>query len=82
MSSKEKNMSDVLTMAEIERTYDGEWVLIGDPETDDSMRVIRGTVLYHNRDRDTFDRESLKFHPKRFAVVSLRAAPEGMEYVL
>jgi hypothetical protein len=79
---EESDMSDVLTIEEITSRYGDEWVLIGDPETDEFLNVKRGVVLYHHRDRDTFDRESLKFRPKRFAVICLREAPEGMEYVL
>jgi hypothetical protein len=45
-------MSDVLTIDEINRRYPDEWVLIGDPEKDDSGRVVRGEVLCHSRDRE------------------------------
>ena len=35
-------MSDVLTVGEIESQFRSEWVLVGDPETDESLHVQSG----------------------------------------
>ena len=43
-------MAEVLTRAEIESKYDGEWVFIGDAEFDEQMRVVSGRVLVHNKE--------------------------------
>ena len=75
-------MSVIMTIHEIEDRYDGEWVLVGNPITDDQLNVVKGEVLLHHPDRDVFDREALKHKAKRFAVLSLRKTPEQMEYVL
>jgi hypothetical protein len=34
--------------------------LIGDPETDESQRLLAGTVLFHSPDRDDVDRKLLE----------------------
>ena len=75
-------MNDALTMAEIAQRYNGEWVLIADPETDQNLNVVRGRVLFHSPDRDEFDRESLKFQGNRFAVRYVGDPVEEMEFVL
>ena len=45
-----------MTIEEIEREFEGEWVLVGDPETDEFLQVVRGKVLCHSRDRDDITR--------------------------
>lgn len=51
-------MAQVLNIDEIKSRYDGEWVLIGDPVTDESLSVIRGNVLSHSKDRDEVYRKA------------------------
>ena len=45
-------MAEILNIDEIKSRYDGEWVLIGDPVADESLTVVRGSVLWHSKDRD------------------------------
>lgn len=75
-------MDKVLTIAEIQSQFESEWVLVEDPQTNETLEVQSGKVLYHSQDRDEFDRRVLEFHPKRFAVVYTGKMPEGMEFVL
>ncbi|MDE2780192.1 MAG: hypothetical protein OXI91_11030 [Chloroflexota bacterium] len=44
-------MDKMMTWAEIEEAFDGEWVLIEDPETTCSQEIISGRVIYHSSDR-------------------------------
>ena len=75
-------MSSVLTMAEIEVRFNGEWVLIADPETDENLNVVKGRVVYHDRDRDAFDRKSLELPGRNFAVRFIGEPVPEMEFVL
>lgn len=75
-------MGEVLTIAEIKSAYESEWVLVEDPQTNADLEVQSGTVLYHSKDRDKFDRKVLGFHPRRFAVLYTGEVPEGMVLVL
>lgn len=75
-------MGEVLTIAEIKSAYESEWVLVEDPQTNADLEVQSGTVLYHSKDRDEFDRKVLGFHPRRFAVLYTGEVPEGMVLVL
>lgn len=56
-------MAEVLTIDEINRLHPDEWVLIGDPETTDSLEVLSGTVLWHSKDRDEDYRKSAELKP-------------------
>jgi hypothetical protein len=42
-----------MTVEEIQDTFKNEWILIKDPSTDESFRVIEGMVIWHGIDRDT-----------------------------
>ena len=76
-------MEHILTMDEIRRRYDGEWVLIADPEVNDYQEVLHGRVVYHHADRDVFDREVLKLPPRKMVAVEFMGDPDPkMEYIL
>jgi len=45
-------MNEVLTRAEMEARFDGEWVLIAEPEVDEDRDVRRGRVVFHGKDRE------------------------------
>ena len=38
-------MEQEMTIEEIESQFDSEWVLVGDPETNEHLEVLRGKVL-------------------------------------
>lgn len=44
-------MNEIMTAEEINARFDSEWVLIGDPETEENLMLKRGTVLWHGKDR-------------------------------
>lgn len=75
-------MEQVMTIEEIEKQFDHQWVLIADPQTDDALEVKGGRVLYHSKDRDEFDRNSLGFKAARFAVLYIGKMSDEMEFVL
>jgi hypothetical protein len=75
-------MNEILTMEEIERRFDGEWVLIEDPELTEGLKVVRGKVIWHSKDRDEVHGRLLELRPRHAAFFHIGKPPEGMEYVL
>ena len=77
-------MAEVLTIDEINERFPDEWVLIGDPETDESLEVRRGKVLCHSKERDEVDQAAIDLAPpKRIAVLYTGALFEDdVEYIL
>ena len=75
-------MYETLTLKEIEDRFPSEWVLIGDPQTDETQRLLGGKVLFHSPERDEVDRRLLELRPSRFAFRYLGTMPEGMALVL
>jgi hypothetical protein len=60
--------------------FDSEWVLIDDPQTDESLEVEAGYVVWHSKDRD--DRKAIELRPRRFALLYTGRMPEGTAIVL
>ena len=71
-----------MTIGEMESSFDSEWVLVGDPVTDEAHNVVRGTVLHHSKDRDEVYRRGLELRPKRVAFLYLGRPPEGTAIVV
>lgn len=75
-------MENVLTLAEIQSRFESEWVLVSDPQTNESLEVLSGKVLYHSKDRDEVYRKAVEVRPKRFAMLYTGTIPQGTEIVL
>lgn len=75
-------MNEVLTMSEIESQFDGEWVLVEDPELTPQLEVLRGKVLYHSKERDDVYQKGIELRPKHSAYLYLGQMPENMVIVL
>ena len=75
-------MDQEMTFQEIEAEFDSEWVLVGDPETDDHLNVIKGKVLCHSKDRDEVYRRMVEIRPKRSAMLFTGDFPENTAVVL
>lgn len=76
-------MSEKLSIDEIGSRYPNEWVLIGDPQTNEAQTVLSGTVLWHSPDRDEVYKKSVELRPKHVAFHYTGKVPqENMEFAL
>jgi len=75
-------MDEILTAAEIEKRFVGEWVLVGDPVTNESHKVLSGKVLCHSKDRDEVYRTAVRARPSRFAMMYTGRMPADAAIVL
>lgn len=77
-------MNEVMTAEEIKSRFDSEWVLVGDPETEENLVVRRGTVLWHGKDREELNRkmEELSMPFSLAILYTGRVIPEGTEAIL
>jgi hypothetical protein len=55
---------NILTIKQMHKCYENEWLLIAFTEVDDDFNVLKGEVLAHSKDRDevyrAFDRRQGK----------------------
>ena len=75
-------MDEVLTIAEIESRFSSEWILVEDPQTNESLEVLGGIVRFHSKDRDEVYRKAVELRPKRFATLYTGTIPKDTEIVL
>ena len=76
------NMNEILTIGEIRERYAPDWVLIGEPETDEGLGLRAGRVLFHGPDRDEVCRKATEYPPGRYALEFLGTIPEDLVLVL
>ncbi len=75
-------MSEVMTWAEIEAEFDGEWVLIENPETTPMLEILRGKVVFHSEDRQEVHEAMEKLPTLYHAVLYIGDPPRDLEYIL
>jgi len=76
-------MDSVMTVEEMEHRFEGEWILVGDPETTEALEVVKGAVLHHSKDRDEVYRRAVELRrPKRYAIVFTGRMPPDTAIVL
>jgi hypothetical protein len=75
-------MLELLTTSEIWNRFPGEWILIGDPETDEKHEVQAGTLLFHSKEREEVYRKAIELRPRRFATLYTGTMPENTAIVL
>ncbi len=75
-------MDEVLTIDEIKARYAPDWVLIGEPETDEMLELQGGKVLFHGPDRDEVCRKAIEYPPGRYALQFLGTIPDDLVLVL
>jgi hypothetical protein len=73
-----QNTGLILTQEEIQQRYDSEWVLLADPITAEDLTVLRGTVLWHSKDRDEVYRKLLEMSPNASAILYTGTMPKNV----
>lgn len=75
-------MSEIITFAEMQHRYDGEWLLIAPKEVNEEFQVIKGKVLVHSPHRDEVYKafESLEEQP--LAIEYMGQIPQDLGFIL
>jgi len=72
-------VGEYLTIEEVYKRFDSEWVVLIDPQTDKDLNVLGGEVLAHGKDHDEVFRlamESGRPRPWHIASVYTGKRPE------
>jgi len=77
----EVRMNEMLTIDEIQARYAPDWVLIGEPKTDEFQRLLGGRVLFRSSDREEVYRKAIELRPGHFAFRYLGEFPEDMAFI-
>jgi hypothetical protein len=58
-----------MTWEQIEDLYQGEWVLLEDPQSEENVQVLGGKLLWHSKSREEIGRKLLELRPKSSALL-------------
>ena len=75
-------MNEVMTWAEIEAEFDGEWVLIEGPEMTRSREVVCGTVVFHGVSKEELYDKLEELRPTCSAIRFIGKLPDNFEMIL
>lgn len=75
-------MNQILSLAEIRRQFDSEWVLVIEPELTAGLEVVRGQVAWHSKDRDEVYRKARELAPTNSAILYTGRLPENVAVVV
>ncbi len=75
-------VGEVLTWGQIEDSYQGEWVLLEDPETEENLQVRGGKLLWHSKSREEIGRKLLELRPKSSALLYVGLPPKDSVFLL
>ena len=82
-----KTHATVMTYAEMEAAFEGEWVLIGEPDLTPMNEVIRGAVLAHDEEKEAVYRalwrlQEIDSAPSHWAVWYFGEIPDDIEILI
>lgn len=75
-------MNALLNITEIELQYPSEWILVGNPSTNEQLEIQSGEVLAHSKDRDEVYRQAIALRPGRFAMLYTGSLPKDTAIIL
>jgi len=75
-------MTKTLTLAQIEKQFPDEWVLVTNPKTDRTLNVRFGTRRVPQPRPDQIHRKVMELRPRSFAVFFNQTTPDDTIYVL
>jgi hypothetical protein len=76
-ATKSHLLNKVLTIEELQQEFPGEWVLLEDPETTETLMIKSGKQLWHTPDREELDNKLLELRPDNAAVWYLGRTGSG-----
>lgn len=75
-------MSEIVSLEEIKKEIDSEWVLLADPEIEESLKIKSGKILWHSKNRDEVYRKAREIKPKHSAIIYTGKLPQNSVIVL
>jgi len=75
-------MTEIISLADIQKMFDSEWILLENPKVGSGLRIESGKLLWHSKDRDEVYRKAREFKPKRSAILFTGKLPQNTAIVL
>lgn len=75
-------MENIMAITDMHTRFPAEWLLIEDPQTDESLEVQSGKIIAHSKNRDDVYRRAVASRPKYFAIVYTGSYPKNTAIIL
>lgn len=75
-------MNEMMTWKEIEAEFDGEWVLVADPEMTGSLAIIQGRVIFHSKSRAEIHEKIMELPKLNHAVMFIGQPSANVVFAL
>jgi hypothetical protein len=75
-------MSEIMTLEEIKKNYNGQWVLIAYSETDEDLQVVKGKVIAHSTDKENIYQALELAGEQPLAIEYMGQVPEDLAFIL
>lgn len=75
-------MSEIVTFEEMQRRYNGQWLLIAPQEIDEELQVVKGEVLAHSHKREDIYQSLDSFEEQPLAIEYVGGVPEDIGFIL
>ena len=71
-----------MTWAEIVEAFDGEWVLIEDPDLTSSPEILGGKVIFHSKSRAEIHERVMELPRLNHAIIFVGQPSQNMVFAL
>lgn len=75
-------MNKILTIKEIRKRYDSEWILVENPKLNKRLEVLAGRVAWHSKDRDEVYQKAIELKLKHSAFLYTGTMPANTAIIL
>lgn len=75
-------VGEIMTWEQIEDLYQGEWVLLEDPDAKEKVHVLACNLLCHSKSREEIGRKLLELRPRSSAVLFVGQPPRDAVFLL
>ena len=74
-------MGERMTREEIDSRFESEHVLLDEPETDEHLNVLAGTVAFHSKNEEEVYRKAAELRLKRSAFLYTGKIPDDVIWI-
>jgi hypothetical protein len=75
-------MSEIMTLEEIKKNYNGQWVLIAYSETDEDLQVVKGKVIAYSTNKEDIYQALELAREQPLAIEYMGQVPEDLAFIL
>lgn len=69
---------EIMSLADMEKKFEGEWVLFEDPYLNEHKHLAGGKLLFHSKIRDEVDEVAMRLRPRHSAFLFMGSMQDNI----